>query len=413
MPFRYVSRRAQMIKSFYSGIGKTAVIVPAAFLAGLGLGTLILGMVFYLRVVYRATGGQLGAFFGLWSFAYILGCLLLRPLTDSIRPRYLLAASTFCMFLCTLALHYCGSFVLAYVFYSFVAVSAGLFWPPLMGWLSSDLEGADLSKAMSRFNLSWSMGAIISPFLAGWLAELDVALPLQVAAAIFLLTSFLVAGAALALPRVRNDRHSAVREQGSGPDADESTRLRYSTWVGVFTAFVALGSVIYIFPVSAREELNIREGVIGMLFSSRAFCTTLAFAVMGRTVFWHHKSSQILLGQLWIVGLLVAMVYVRQPLTIGPVLACLGLGVGLSYFNSMFHSIAGSSNRVARSAVHESLLSAGLLCGAVLGGVLYQYYSITVVYLTCAALVLAGVVVQAGISLWVMRVEKVPQRVFE
>ena len=48
MPFRYVSRQAQLVKSFYSGIGKTAVLFPAAFLAAAAWAMLALGMVFYL-----------------------------------------------------------------------------------------------------------------------------------------------------------------------------------------------------------------------------------------------------------------------------------------------------------------------------------------------------------------------------
>ncbi|NQT12759.1 MAG: hypothetical protein HQ582_08420 [Planctomycetes bacterium] len=71
------------------------MIFPAAFLGSVAWGTLALGLVFYLREIYEATGSQIGAFVGLWYFCYILGCLLVRPLTDRIRPRYLLPAASF------------------------------------------------------------------------------------------------------------------------------------------------------------------------------------------------------------------------------------------------------------------------------------------------------------------------------
>lgn len=405
MPFRYISRRRQLIRSFYSGIGKTAVIFPSAFLAAVGQGILILGMVFYVREVFQPTGGQIGAFFGFWSAAYIGGCLILRPLTDTIRPRYLLAVSTLCMGLCILAVRCCTSFGLATVFYGCIAFAAGIFWPPLMGWLSAALEGAELSKAMSKFNFSWSVGGIISPFLAGWLTEQNVALPLYVAAAVLLGTSLLITGAALALPKVRNDRHSAAEAKRSAAGPDRSTRLRFAGWVGAFTAFVALGAILYIFPVWARNDLHMREGIIGALFSARSLFMALAFVIMGRTVFWHFRGSQMLLWQICMAGSLVAMVYAHHPAVLAPILALLGFTTGYSYFSSMFHGLAGTARRAARSAIHESLLSSGLMCGPVLGGLIYQHYSINAVYLTCAGIVLVGVGIQAGIGLWARKVE--------
>jgi predicted MFS family arabinose efflux permease len=49
-----------------------------------------------------------------------------------------------------------------------------------------------------------------------------------------------------------------------------------------------------------------------------------------------------------------------------------GVFTALGYVNSLFHGAAGSSHRVARMAIHESLLSAGLCVGASLGGIVYQ-----------------------------------------
>ena len=405
MPFRYISRRRQMIKSFYSGIGKTAVIFPAAFLAGVGLGTLLLGLNFYLQEVYEARHAQIGAFFALWSFSYIVGCLVVRPLTDAVRPRYLLMAATFSMCVFALAIHYSGTLVLAFGFFCLVGLSASLFWPPIMGWLSSDAEGTELSTLMSRFNLSWSSGAIISPFLAGWLSQRDAALPIHVASALFLLTSFLIAGAALALPRVRNDGHVATPNGETRGSPDRSPRLRYSGWVGLFTAFVVVGIVVNIFPISARAELHLSKRVIGELLLWRALFGAIGFWILGRMTFWHYRSSQMILGQLCLAGGLVAMVCASHPLVIGPILAVLGLMYALAYSNGLFHGVEGSPNRAARSAMHEALLSAGLFSGSLLGGIIYEHYSIAATYLFGAAVVLAGVIAQTGIALWVRCVE--------
>jgi len=408
LPFRYLSRRAQTIRAFTSGIGKSAVIIPAAFLASMSWAMLGLGLVFYLREVQGASKSQIGAFYGLWFSGYAVGCLVVRPITDRFRPRYLLVVSCLCASVLPLAILYGGSLFLTCVFGVVMGVSGSLFWPPLAGWLSSELEGADLGKVMSRFNLAWSTGAIIGPLLGGWLSERAAALPVYSASVLSLLTAVLIAGAAVALPRVRGDPYTAIGNGAPHAAVGRATRLRYSAWVGVFTAYCVLGMLAAIFPVSAKEDLGIGKSVIGLLVFSQALCRTAGFGILGHTTFWHYRGSQMLLPQLGILGCLVAMIYAGRPLTIAPVLGLIGLLGSLSYFNSMFHGIAGSSNRAARSALHESLLGVGHISGAVLGGVLYQHYSVVAAYLTCAAIVVVGVAAQAVISIWAKRVEGAP-----
>jgi len=401
----FLGRRTRFLRSFYQGIGKTAVTLPAAFLAASSVSGLALGMVFYLREVHGATGGQIGAFFAAWYASYIVGCLFVRPLTDSLRPSYLLAASSLGMCLFPLGMRASGSLSLVYVFSGLLGLSTSVFWPPLSGWLSSELEGAELGRVMSRFNLSWSAGTIVGPALAGWLSARAAALPLYVASGLALLTSSLLFGAALALPRVRTDPYRAAHSGQTPAESGRATLLRYSAWVGVFTSYVALGVVLTIFPVSAKEDLGIAKGVIGILMFLRAMFMTLGFGLLGGTTFWHYRGSQMLLSQTAIAGCLLGMIGVTRPLTIAPVLCLLGMLVALSYFNSMFHGIAGSANRAARSALHESLLSFGFIGGSVMGGVLYQRYSMAAAYLASAAIIMAGVVVQGCICIWARRAE--------
>ena len=46
MKLQYISQQRQLIRSFYSGIGKTAVIFPSAFLVAVGSGLIGLGIIF-------------------------------------------------------------------------------------------------------------------------------------------------------------------------------------------------------------------------------------------------------------------------------------------------------------------------------------------------------------------------------
>ena len=403
MKLQYISQRRQLIKSFYAGIGKTAVIFPSAFLMSLGSGLISLGMVFYMRDIFNAAASEIGMLFALWSLCYISGCIFIRPLFDRVLPRYTLVIATLCMSAFTIPIHFVKSAVWIYVLFVCYGFSTSLFWPPLMAWVSDKIEGVELSRTISRFNLSWSTGLIISPFLAGWLSERAAELPLYCGSSLFLLTSFMIVGAILALPGMRKDKRAelSVRIQNGGMGKD--TLVRYPAWVGVYAAHVVSGVILVVFPVSARADLCMSKSLIGLLLLSRALFMTVGFVILGRTAFWHFKVSPLLLGQVCLAISLVFMFYIRSPLLIGFNLAVMGLLMALSYSSSLFHGVSGSTNRAKRTAIQEALLSAGFFSGSLIGGILYQRYSMAAVYWFCLNLVLVGVIIQAGLSLWAQK----------
>ena len=399
MKARYISQRRQLVRSFYTGIGKTAVIFPSAFLAAAGAGLVSLGIVFYMRDIFNASGSQIGFLVALWSLCYIAGCMFIRPLFSHILPRYTIVIATSCMCVFTLAICYLDSLIWVYIFYGLYGFATSLFWPLLMGWLSQKVEGIELSKTISKFNFSWSAGIIIGPFLAGYLSERGTELPIYYGSAIFLFTSFMIIGAILSLPRIREDIDTEPSPGSQSPEKGRDTFIRYPAWVGLYTTYVIMGVILNIFPVSARADLFMRKSAIGLLLLSRALFATSGFIILGRTTFWHFKSLPMLLGQISLAILLILMVYTHSPLLLCLILGGIGLLLALSYTYSLFHGASGSTDRPKRMAIHESLLSAGLICGSAIGGVIYQRYSMDAVYWFCSAVVLTGVLIQSGLSL--------------
>lgn len=405
MRFRYISQRRQMIKAYASGIGKTAVIYPAAFLLVVALAVLMLSLVFYVREVYDASGIQVGAMFGAWWLCYAASCISLRPLTDSFRPRMILPVSTFAMSMFALGIRLGGCLAMVYVCCGLMGLSSGLFWPPLMGWLSTGLEGPQLNKVLGRFNVSWSVGGMIGAPLGGWLSQYNVVLPIYVASALLLMTSALIMGATLALPGVRRDKETAITSAVSNGDRAKETRLRYAAWLGVFTIFLVSGVISQIWPVSARDDLRLAKVAIGLLLFGRSLSNTLALGLMGHTDSWHYKGGLMLRGHLYVLVALAAMAWAGNTFTLVAGLALVGLVTGMSYSYSIFHGVAGSANRAARMAVHESLLSLGVLNGGVIGGLIYDRFSMMTVYAVLAGVVLASLAAQAAICFWARKVE--------
>lgn len=74
---------------------------------------------------------------------------------------------------------------LSFILISLYGFSVSLFFPPIAGWMSSGIEGASLSKAISRWNISWSTGTILSPYIAGFLSEKDIRYPVILSIGLF------------------------------------------------------------------------------------------------------------------------------------------------------------------------------------------------------------------------------------
>ena len=384
MVWRYVSQRHQTIRALCSGIGKTAVVYPAVFLSATAGSTVILGMVFFANDVLRASPAQIGMLAGTWSLSYVVGCLFLRPLAARLLPRHSMLLATVLLSLFTAAILLTQSIIGAFVFYSLFGLSLTFFWPPIMGWLSADVEGLELSRAMGWFNLSWSGGALLGPALAGWLSEIDPCLCLRFGALLYLLTSFLILGAILVLSSLGQDDGAHLEQRERRPGTGRGTFLRIPGWIGVFAVFTLAGVLVSMFPLSAERDLHATKGTVGLIFLARALFLSLALGTMGRTKWWHFQGNQMPTGVLACTALVLALASSSNILVVGALVALTGGLQAHAYTTALFHGVSGVRHRSARTALHESLVCGGVIFGSAAGGLIYGAFDMAAVYLCCA-----------------------------
>ncbi|MBI3986516.1 MAG: MFS transporter, partial [Lentisphaerae bacterium] len=348
--------------------------------------------------VFRAAPWQIGALAATWSVFYITGCLVIRPLFKRMLPRYSIIFSILSMSVLSLGMGLSPSLLMLFPLHALYGLAMSMFWPPLVGWLSTDTEGARLGRVVNLFNLGWCTGGIVSPPICGWLSQVGPRLPLLVGSGLYLLTAVFIAGAIAVLPKVRADRGFGAdsHEEGSGPD--RSSRLRFPAWVGLFAAFFGYGIVRNIFPVVARESLDFAKSMIGVLFMGMSLVNALTFVVLGRTQFWHFKAVPMLAGQALAAVAFAGMAFAGSFWANAVLLSLIGISFGLSYSNSIFHGASGSRNRAHRMAIHESVLAAGAAIGPVVGGLVLQHHGAAPVYGVCAGLMLVSAGVQAFLS---------------
>lgn len=300
-------------------------------------------------------------------------------------------ASLFALFLLA------PSMALAFVVYFLYGLLTGLFWPPLMTWLSSGLEGQALSKATNTFSLSWSSGGAIAPFVAGLLCELGLDIPVYVGIAIFALTGAVMAASGKLVPSpARGGAAVATGPETDPPtrEADHSTPLRFPAWIGAFMIYAVLAVFSNIFPLFAKDELGLSESRIGLLLLVRASFAALGFWALGRFGFWHFRRRYIALGLLLLLLLDLAFVFVHAPAGFALGLAALGLVQALCYNSSIFYGASGAWDRARRMTIHEALLTAGQILGSIGGGMAYQAFTWQTVFVFLAVVVAGGLAAQ-------------------
>jgi MFS family permease len=369
---------------------RMSLLIPSAFLASLAIGIVNLGMLFVVKERFHAGPQAVGVFTALWSIAYFVGCLALKRQGDRMGPRVSMAimgfgtAAAFSLFMLLPSLE------MAFAAYALYGLLTALFWPPLMAWLSTGLEGQALSRATNGFSLAWSSGGAFSPYIAGLLCEINLDIPIAVGIGLFALIGLAVTATRKAIPTPR----AGGRTEGESPAEDRSTPLRYPAWIGVFLIYAVLAVFFNIFPLFAKDELGLSESKIGLLLLIRASFAALGFWALGRLEFWHFRKSFIALGVLLLLLVDLAFILVSLPLGFAIGLAALGVIQALCYNSSIFYGASGAKDRARRMTIHEALLTAGQILGSLGGGALYQSSPWKTVFIYLALLVGGGLVFQ-------------------
>ncbi|MCP5452692.1 MAG: MFS transporter [Spirochaetaceae bacterium] len=369
-----------------------AVILPSAFINSLAVGCMSLGMLFVVKDLFGAGPGLVASLGALWSTAYLIGCIVLRVPAGRLRPRTAMTVMLLGSAAAVSAfLAYPGLWQ-AFASYACFGLLTAFFWPPVMGWLSKGYEGAELNRATSLFSFSWSIGGIISSYMAGLLSERGKLLPIVVAVALFIVNAAFVTVSRLF---VRYDAGEEPEAADAEAAVDRSTPLRYPAWLGVFLVYAVMGVVINVFPVFASDELGMNESTIGLALTIRAAATTVGFLALGRLTFWQFKRAAIpalSIASAVSVGLLAAA---RNAAGFAVGFTVVGLLQAMVYNNSLFYGVSGAPDRDKRASVHESVLTFGQISGSVSGGFVYQALSMPPVFVGLALLLAAGAAAQA------------------
>jgi len=383
------------------------------------LGTWWVSLPFIIKY-FNGSDADVGTCFALHMGVYACGCLLTGSLLHHWNPKHIVLLGTTIIFLLAVTLCFAvglpiypnlpgGRIWLLIGLYVAIGLPMSFFWPFLMGWLSTDHEGPDLNRRLGLYNCSWAGGSLVSPLLGGYLVKQSPLLPLLIPV-FCLFLCFIFACSAPTPPR-----SSTSPSQPNSLPADFNIKLlplfRWTSCISLLFSFLCAGVNRTHLGLLMKFQLHFPNaesdfGLVVMLFALANF---LVLTAAGRRHFWHFRFSFLIVAQI-LVLISPLLIILFQRLEVFILAAILnGAGMAFSYSSHQYYGVSGSARRSARMALHEIILSLGLIIGCFMAGLLSEFYGPYTPYFFAVGALAAGFVIQGFIYLiWILRSRKSP-----
>ncbi len=344
-------------------IPSSKLLYTATILMDLCVGaTILLLSLFGLHVTQRESIiGMLGA---LMILSRIPCNLIGGPISDRIgrRPMMVFAGG---MLLAALGVLGSADTVWMLAVYSVLCgASAGLIWFNIEAALGDHGQGMDLHHRTGYFNLSFSTGMIIGPWLIGQVFTFSemAALWVTVAAAATVTLCLSIAP----LSPIESHDEQVPRNMLRAPKRYFQAALLTNLiiWIGV-------GVVRFLLPKQV-VDLGYTSAVVGNLSAICYGFMMAGFIWLKFNPKWHYQRWPMIVALL--LGILGAgLLGLSENMTVLVVgLALYGIAISFSYYSVIFAALDSPVGRGHRSGQHEAALAIGMIIGSQFGGILAE-----------------------------------------
>jgi len=382
-------------KRLLRGWRKTPSIYIAAFLMSFYGGIYIVCMPFVIALV-GGTDKDLGLCASMGFASYLVGCIGTGSLLDRFNSRRLAQVGSGIVTISTAALllivllsgrgYNLSNPVMLVIITAMVSgLLTSIYWPPIMGWLSTGQEGRDLNRRLGIYNMSWSVGLAVSPFLGGLLVESSIVMALF-AAVVFAALAF-VAVTLAHPPRlgegpagVPAEIQEAQRNSNDnsqvllGPAGSLLVRFRWMSRIALVTVFTCVGLMKTQLALLFTMELGFSKSQFGAVTAIMWLITCLVFFAASKTHIWHYRLVPLILAQMAVALSMLLIIESSMLAGFFLVAAFVGIGQAFSYISHQFYVASQSTRRCGSMALHEILLSAGQITGFLVGGYLADFF---------------------------------------
>jgi MFS family permease len=373
----------------------------AAFVMSIAGGIYLVALPFMIKRL-SGTDGDVGVGMALNFGAYLLVCLASSRLVDRFNAKRLVQYGAIGILLAFIGAaltvlwgHQGPAAIWTLNIFSMLAgMFTAIFWPPMMGWVSTGYEKEALSHRLGSYNMSWSTGSWISPYLGGLLVSIGSTWPMAVAAVILILC---FASIRFARNPQRDKAIIAARESNSVLQEfhPNLVAFRWMARVALVTAFVCMGLLRSQLGLLFKFELGYSEATYGIAITVLCAANFAVFTAAGRLHKWHYVGWLFWGAQAVTALAMLLVVYCPYLWVLLAAAGIVGICEGFAYVSHMFYGISGGKKRSGLMALHEFLLSSGFVIGSVAGGYISDSFGRYVPYWFGAGAIILGLAVQA------------------
>jgi hypothetical protein len=335
-------------------------VLSVTFLGSVATGMFWAGLFFVTAERYRFSAvGNLALAVAMGA-AYALAARFAGRLAHGRAPRGVLSAS---LVICTAAMLLPTVFpasVGALWVGALVAVAASAAtWPVVESYLTAGRHGAEMRSAIGKFNVTWTPATALPLVVLPFVTRVGTSGGFAVAAGATALAWLIARG----LPAHPAPHEPEAARAAVG--AEYPSLLRSTSWLLPFS---------YVISATLAPVLPQRLAGVGVAPAASSFVASAWMAMrfvvllaMWRTHFWHGRWGTLAAaGAALGGGLALVLLAETAPVLVAGLLVY-GVGMGLTYYASLYYSMAVGHGAVAAGGTFEALIGVGYCVGPLLG----------------------------------------------
>ena len=343
-------------------------------------------LVYYLRECGIDSVG-IGIASSIYPTLYFLGCIFMPKVLPCMNGKMRILMADIGMALTGVILTFLRNEALIMIDLVFYGLFQSLLWTNMETWITGGKEGGELTSRLTLFNFSWSFSVGLATSFSGFVSEYSTRLSIWSGCLFFLISALLVASSGKSYD-IKEKKEDVI-------EVDNSSPLRFPSWIGVLLVYTGYSLVLTVFPQYALDNLGYSESITGNILLFRGISVTVAFLVMQKVRAWQKGVGPIILSQVVFALLTFLLLAFKSIPAYALLFALYGAVFALSYNLSIFHGAEGAKERHNRMVIHEVLLTIGTIVGSLVGGFVYQYFSFKTLVLTITVISLFTVVFES------------------
>jgi hypothetical protein len=238
------------------------------------------------------------------------------------------------------------------------SVSSALTWPVVESFLGGGRHGAEMRRALGRFNMTWTSATAVPLLVLPLLARVDELLTITLSALANLI-------ALIAVRRLPRHPDASDPEASLAAAGREYPQLKQAASWLLPLAYLMSSTLAPILPHRLTAlGATTAASVIAALWMVARFGT---LALMARIHFWHGRWGALVAAAGALCGGLALVLLASSLPGVIAGLLIFGVGTGLTYYAALYYSLVVGHAGVDAGGGFEALIGVGYCAGPLIG----------------------------------------------